>query len=148
MLFFNSSAPSGWSQKSGNNYNSRALQLVRGSDGTGGSFSSGGSAFTTIFGSSKSTNNHTLTTAQIPAHFHYSFRSGNAGQLRNGSNLSANNYPASGTGAGNLYESYNITASGSQPNVGRTQEIGSSQGHSHNMNMNVRYANVIMCEKN
>jgi len=71
----------------------------------------------------------TLSESQIPSHYHYAFRSGNAGQLRNGSNLSSNNYPGSGTGAGNLYETYNITARNEIPNVGRTSNAGSTSPH-------------------
>ena len=70
-----------------------------------------------------------LTEAQMPSHFHYSFRSGNHGQLRNGTNMNANNYPGSGTGAGNLYESYNINSSGSVANVGKTSNTGSGSSH-------------------
>ena len=71
----------------------------------------------------------TLTESQIPSHYHYAFRSGNAGQLRNGSNLTSSNYPGSGTGAGNLYETYNITARNEIPNVGRTSNTGSTSSH-------------------
>ena len=71
----------------------------------------------------------TLSESQIPSHYHYAFRSGNAGQLRNGSNLNSSNYPGSGTGAGNLYETYNITARNEIPNVGRTSNAGSTSPH-------------------
>ena len=151
MLFQQTAAPTGWTKDTG--LNNRALRVVSGSVTNAGQ-----NGFTNVFNSTITTGNgsvasHTLTTAQIPAHFHYAFRSGNAGQLRNGSNLNSSNYPGSGTGAGNLYESYNITARNQQPNVGRTQEIGSSQGHSHgftnpNFNLNVAYTDVIICTKN
>ena len=71
----------------------------------------------------------TLSESQMPSHYHFAFRSGNHGQLRNGSNMSSNNYPGSGSGAGNLYESYNISASGSVSNVGRTSNTGSGSAH-------------------
>ena len=152
MLFQQTSAPTGWTKVT-SGVNNRALRIVTGSVGSGGS-----NGFTNVLNSSITTgsgsvSSHTLTTAQIPAHFHYSFRSGNAGQLRNGSNLSSNNYPGSGTGAGNMYETYNITARNEIPDVGRTQEIGSSQGHSHgftnpNFNLNVAYTDVIIAQKN
>ena len=152
MLFQQTSAPTGWTKVS-SGVNNRALRIVTGTVGSGGS-----NGFTNVLNSSITTgsgsvSSHTLTTAQIPAHFHYAFRSGNHGQLRNASNLSSNNYPGSGSGAGNWYESYNISASNSQPNVGRTQEIGSSQGHSHgftnpNFNLNVAYTDVIIAQKN
>ena len=151
MLFQQTTAPTGWTKDTSRN--NRALRIVSGSVGDGGS-----NSFTDRFNSTVNTGNgsvssHTLTTAQIPAHFHYVFRSGNAGQLRNGSNLSSNNYPGSGTGPGNLYETYNITARNEIPNVGRSQEIGSSQGHNHgftnpSFNLNVLYTDVIIAQKN
>ena len=141
MLFYNSSCPSGWSND--NNQNNHALRT----SSSGGS-TSGSTNFNSVFGSGKSTSNHTLTTAQIPAHFHYVFRNQNGGQQQHQSNLTANNYPAWGTGAGNKYETYNIVAANNQPNVGRSQEIGSSQGHSHNLSMDIKYINVKMCTKN
>ena len=150
MLFQQTTAPTGWTKDSSRN--NRALRIVNGNVSDGGSNGFVDVLNSTVTTSNGSVSNHTLTESQIPSHYHYAFRSGNAGQLRNGSNLSSNNYPASGTGAGNLYESYNITASGSQPNVGRTQEIGSSQGHSHgftnpSFNLNVAYTDVIIAQK-
>jgi hypothetical protein len=66
--------------------------------------------------------------------------------------MSSNNYPGSGSGPGNLYESYNISASGSVSNVGRTSSTGSSSGHNHgftnpNFNLNVAYTDVIIAQK-
>ena len=151
MLFQQSAAPTGWTKDTSRN--NRALRLVSGNVGDGG-----GNSFTGVFNGTVTTNSgsvhsHTLSTAQIPAHFHYVFRSGNHGQNQNGSNLSSNNYPGSGSGRSNLYEGYNISRSNSQPNVGRSQEIGSSQGHSHGFtnpqfNLNVLYTDVIICTKN
>ena len=96
---------------------------------------------------------HTLTSSQIPSHYHFAFRSGNHGQLRNASSLSSNNYPGSGSDAGNWYESYNISSSGSVSNVGRTSSRGSGQAHNHgftnpNFNLNVLYTDVIIAQKN
>ena len=70
----------------------------------------------------------TLTSAQMPSHYHFAFSSGNVGHLRNTSNLNSSNYPASGTGPSNLNEAYNISA-GYSPNVGRTSNTGSSSSH-------------------
>ena len=151
MLFQQTSAPTGWTKDT--SLNNRALRIVNGSVGSGGGNGFAEVLNSTVTTSSGSVSSHTLTTAQIPAHFHYAFRSGNHGQHRTGSNLSSNNYPGSGSGASNLYEGYNISASNSQPNVGRTQEIGSSQGHSHgftnpSFNLNVLYTDVIIAQKN
>ena len=151
MLFQQSSAPSGWTKET--SLNNRALRLVSGNVSNGG-----GNSFTGVLNSTVTTGNgsvasHTLTTSQIPSHYHLAFRSGNHGQLRNGTNMSANNYPGSGSGAGNLYESYNISRSNSVPNVGRTSSVGSNSGHSHgftnpNFNLNVNYTDVIIATKN
>ena len=107
----------------------------------------------TITTSGGDVHGHTLSSSQIPSHYHFAFRSGNHGQLRNGSNMSSNNYPGSGSGAGNLYESYNISASGSVSNVGRTSSVGSNSGHNHgftnpSFNLNVLYTDVIIAQKN
>ena len=151
MLFQQSSAPTGWTTDTSRN--NRALRIVSGSVGDGG-----GDTFSSRFNSTVNTgngsvSNHTLTEAQIPSHYHFAFRSGNHGQHRNGSPMTANNYPSSGSGAGNLYESYNIGQSGSVSNVGRTSSIGSGQGHNHgftnpSFNLNVLYTDVIIAQKN
>ena len=73
----------------------------------------------------------TLQSSEMPSHFHYSFRSGNHGQLQNGSNLNANNYPGSGSGRANLYEGYNINSSGSVANVGKTSNTPSGSTSAH-----------------
>ena len=152
MLFQQSTAPTGWT-KITSGVNDRALRLVSGNVSSGGDYSFSSRFNSTVTTANGSVSSHTLTESQIPSHYHFAFRSGNHGQHRTGSNLSSNNYPGSGSGASNLYEGYNISASNSQPNVGRTQEIGSSQGHSHgftnpSFNLNVLYTDVIIAQKN
>ena len=88
----------------------------------------------------------------MPEHYHFAFRSGNHGQNQNGSNLSSNNYPGSGSGRANLYEGYNISRSNNVPNVGRTSSRGSGNTHDHgftnpNFNLNVAYTDVIIAAK-
>ena len=152
MLFQQTTAPTGWTKVT-SGVNNRALRLVSGSVGSGGSNTFTGVLNSTVTTGNGSVASHTLTTSQIPSHYHLAFRSGNHGQLRNGTNMSANNYPGSGSGAGNLYESYNISRSNSVPNVGRTSSVGSNSGHSHgftnpNFNLNVNYTDVIIATKN
>ena len=153
MLFHQANAPTGWTKSTTND--NRALRVVNGSTGgnQGGANSFTGVLNSTVTTGNGSVSNHTLTDAQIPSHYHHAFRSGNFGQLRNGSNMSANNYPGSGTGAGNMYETYNISASGSVSNVGRTSSVGSNSGHNHgftnpNFNLNIAYTDVIIAQKN
>ena len=94
--------------------------------------STGGNNSQTISESQLPSHNHSFSasgnTNSGGSHFHYSFRSGNHGQLQNGSNMSSNNYPGSGTGRANLYEGYNINSSGSVANVGKTSD---HSGHQH-----------------
>ena len=142
MLFCQQSAPTGWTQVT--THHNKALRVVN--NLTGGN-SGGNTDFDSVFGGSKTTSNHSLTEAQLPSHYHFAFRSGNHGQLRNASNMSANNYPGSGSGAGNWYESYNISASGSVSNVGRTSSVGSASGHNHGLSMDIKWVNIILCQK-
>ena len=53
-------------------------------------------------------------------HFHHSFKLGNAGQSRFNSTLNSNVTPASGTGAANLNEGYNIVSRSEEADVGKT----------------------------
>ena len=96
-------------------------QFIRGWD-HGANVDSGRTRGSTQNDANKAHNHAASSNASVSesGHFHHSFRSGNAGQLQHNSNLNSGNFPASGTGAGNLNECYNITASGSTPNVGRT----------------------------
>ena len=151
MLFQQTSAPSGWTKDTSST--NRALRLVSGTVGTGGVNTFTGQLNATVTTSNGSVSNHTLTDSQIPSHYHLAFRSGNHGQHRNGSPMTANNYPSSGSGAGNLYESYNIGQSGSVSNVGRTSSVGSNSGHNHgftnpNFNLGIQYTDVIIAQKN
>jgi hypothetical protein len=152
MLFQQTSAPTGWTKVT-TGVDNRALRIVTGTVGSGGSNGFTNALTSTITTGNGSVSNHTLTEAEIPSHYHFAFRSGNHGQLRNGTNMTANNYPGSGSGPANLYEGYNITASGSVSNIGRTSSVGSTSAHNHgftnpNFNLNVAYTDVIIAQKN
>ncbi len=152
MLFQQTSAPAGWTKVT-SGVDNRALRLVSGTAGTGGSNSFTGVLNSTVTTSNGNVQGHALTTAQMPEHYHFAFRSGNHGQRRNGSNMSSNNYPGSGSGASNLYEGYNISASSNVSNVGRTSSRGSGSTHDHgftnpNFNLNIAYTDVIIASKN
>jgi len=151
MLFQQTTAPTGWTKDSSRN--NRALRIVNGNVSDGGANGFAEVLNSTVTTSGGIVQNHTLTSSQIPSHYHFAFRSGNHGQHRNGSPMTANNYPSSGSGAGNLYESYNIGQSGSVSNVGRTSSVGSGSAHNHGLthpsfNLNVLYTDVIIAQKN
>ena len=119
MLFQQSSAPTGWVKST--TANDRALRVVSGSVSSGGT-----DTFSTVFNASKRTDNHTLTTSQIPSHTH----------------LTANANTGAGvdfpTGAGFLVNG----------NAGNTSSAtGGGQAHSHPMTMDLQYVDVIIAVK-
>ena len=70
-------------------------------------------------------NSLTLTEANLPSHRHFVVSNDLGGQNRTNSNVSANNQVRKGTGAGNLYESYNLASTGSDAASGRSSAVGS-----------------------
>ena len=76
-------------------------------------------------GSTGGSNSVTLSEANLPSHRHFVVSNSLGGQNRTGSNVSANNQVAKGTGAGNLYESYNLASTGSDASAGRSSSVGS-----------------------
>ncbi len=116
MLFQQTAAPTGWTKLA--THNNKALRVVSGSVGSGGS-----STFSTVFGKT-ATNGHAITTAQMPSHTHtYSkFQSG-------------------GTG-------FSIGAGGTQGGVNNsTTSAGSGNTHSHSMDIRVQYVDVIFASR-
>ena len=77
-------------------------------------------------GSQGGTNSHTLSWGNIPEHYHHAFGAQYGGWIRYGSNLNANNYAGFGTWTGGGWEAYNISAVGTESNVGRTSRVGSN----------------------
>ena len=76
-------------------------------------------------GSTGGSNSVTLSEANLPSHRHFVVSNSFGGQNRTGSNVSANNQVAKGTGAGNLYESYNLASTGGSASAGRSSSVGS-----------------------
>jgi hypothetical protein len=117
MLFQQSSAPPGWRKDT--THNDKALRVVSGSVGSGGSV-----AFSTLFGRT-ATDAHTLTSADIPAHSH---------AVTVGFSTTANNFVTSlGAGA----DSTRNTAT----------DGGAGGSHSHGIDMRVLFVDVIIAEK-
>ena len=150
MLFQQTSAPTGWVKLTTSSYNNRALRIVTGGVGTGGSV-----AFTSAFKSwsvsiAGTTGNkaaggtvsaYTLTTAKIPAHSHSGIPT------------------TTGSGSQTVYGS---TKFGGRADTKNTDNTGSSQSHAHGftgsnhnhsfsgaygMNLAVTYADVIIATK-
>ena len=76
-------------------------------------------------GNTGGSNSVTLSTSNLPSHRHFVVSNDLGGQNRTNSNVSANNQVRKGTGAGNLYESYNLASTGSDAAAGRSSAVGS-----------------------
>jgi len=76
-------------------------------------------------GSTGGSNSITLSEANLPSHRHFVVSNDLGGQNRTNSNVSANNQVRKGTGAGNLYESYNLASTGGSASAGRSSAVGS-----------------------
>jgi len=153
MIFQQTSAPTGWT-KDTSGTNNRALRVVSGSAGSGGSV-----AFTTAFASKSvsgsiantsaggTVSNHTLSTSQIPAHNH-SMTQRNAG-LGCGPNIPQAGIPGTfGCNTNSTSFSTNNTGGGGSHNHGFS---GSAHNHSFSgtaINLAVQYLDVIIASKN
>lgn len=127
MLFVQSAAPTGWTKSI--THNNKALRVVSGSAGSGGSVS-----FTSAFSSqsiSGTVDPHTLTIDEIPAHTHYY--------------AVLSQTPASVYGSSSGVVSTNTGST--------TGSAGGGQAHTHtfsstNINLAVQYVDAIIAVKN
>ena len=129
MLFVQTSAPTGWTKSVA--YNDRALRVVSGTAGTGGSV-----AFATAFASqgvSGTVGNHTLTTAEIPSHTH-----------------TVDAYANDPCGSPGYID--DAASSGIVSSTSSTSATGSGGAHNHSfsgtaINLAVQYVDVIIATK-
>jgi len=141
MLFYQSAAPTGWTQVT--TLNDYALRIVSGTGGATG----GSTAFSTVFSNQTPTINvsglsagaTTLSTAQMPSHSH------------------TQTAWTSSICCGGRHTSSNIGTVGSQNTCSSTATAGGGGSHSHSISgsasssavtLNVQYANIIICSKN
>lgn len=132
MLFVQSTAPTGWTKSTA--HNDKALRVVSGSVGSGGSV-----AFSSAFASqsvsgSVSVGSTTLSTAQIPSHTHGAY-SGTSGSVLITSDA-----------AGGVSYFFAATSSGATGGGGSHTHSGSFTGTA--INLAVQYVDVIICTKN
>jgi len=74
------------------------------------------------------TNSNTLTTSNIPEHFHYTLAAQYVGMSRGSSNVNANQFVSFGTRTGGGWEAYNMRASSVTANVGKSSNAGGTGG--------------------
>ena len=124
VSFCQTAAPVGWTKST--THNDKILRVVSGSASNGGSQS-----FATVFGSGKSSSSHTLSTPQMPSHAH------TYPQYVRG--------PQTSGGAGNytLPQSQRRTT----PTNRTVPSAGGSGSHSHTLNLDIQYVDVILAEK-
>jgi hypothetical protein len=142
MLFYQSAAPSGWTQVT--SLNDYALRIVSGTGGTTG----GTTAFSTVFAnqtptittSGLSAGATTLSSTQIPSHSH--------------SNTLNTYYANPGCSGGSIWTGANV---GFGNQTWSTANTGGGGSHTHSIfgsatssaiTLNVQYANIILCSKN
>ena len=139
MLFYQSAAPTGWTQVT--SLNDYSLRLVSGAGGTTG----GTTAFSTVFAnqtptisvnvSGLSAGATTLSTAQMPSHTHpYNVYAGTDAQQPGGQTANTTNGLTTGSTGGGGSHTHSIS--------------GSATGSSSAITLNVLYANIIICSKN
>lgn len=121
VVFYNASVPTGWTaiSLSGSDY------LVRLVDNGGGGIGGGTLSFSTVF-TRTTTDNTTLTLAQIPSHSH------------NYDDYSVANAGQGTTGAGG------ISQAAATATVRTTVAAGSGGAHNHGMDMRVLYLNMVV----
>lgn len=119
QIFVQTAAPTGWTKDT--THNNKAMRVVSGTAGSGGN-----DAFTTTFGSGKTTASHTLTTSQMPSHTH------------------------NAVFGGNVFEA-NLRFEGTNSDEGTTlptESTGGGGSHSHNLSgFNLKYVDVIIATK-
>lgn len=119
MLFVQTSAPTGWTKATA--HNDKALRVVSGAAGSGGS-----NAFSTVMGQTV-VGSTALTIAMMPAHSH--------------------SYTVTAISSG----TNNLLDAGTVPIEGVSSTTGSQGGgdpHNHTITMNIAYVDVIIATKN
>ena len=120
QIFVQTAAPTGWTKDT--THNNKAMRVVSGSVSSGGN-----DAFTTTFGSGKTTASHTLTTSEMPAHTHSE------------GTIGAVTADSKGNFAGNVVRS---------GGTGTTGSTGGGGSHSHNLSgFDLQYVDVIIATK-
>lgn len=126
MLFYQAAAPTGWTGSDA--LADHAIKIVTATSANGGS-SAGTVGFSTVFATT-ATASHTLTIAEMPAHRHVP---ADGKRFRTGTNL-----------GGTLDENGGSQGSDTQ----YTDYQGGGGGHTHDLDLRVTYAQMIIATKN
>lgn len=149
MPCFNTVAPTGWTALATNN--NRGIQVVS----AGGGVQGGRATFTDTFqtrGLTGTVTGTAITTAQMPAHRHFTLVDGGVGDPGSGGPGATTQVFRDFTG-GSSTNHYTMQGSGSDASIGRTSQVGSSTAHDHglsinNLNLNLAYVTCLEIQKN
>ena len=140
MVFQQSAAPTGWTKQA--THNDKALRVVTGSASSGGA-----TAFTSVFGSGKTTGSTTLTTSHLPA----------SGLTVSGSVASLAVYKDSINAGGSTLWSISTSTNLADTSLtfpiasssisGTTSNMGTGNGHTHTESLDLHYVDVIIAAK-
>lgn len=126
MIFQQNLAPTGWVKETNSAFNNRALRVITGTVGAG----TGSVDMSTIFGSGKVTGSHAISVAEMPAHNHP------------GSTL------INRLGVGALAS---VTGSLSNSIINdplvTVASQGGGSGHTHTLNLDLKYTDYIIAQK-
>ena len=126
MLFQQTAAPAGWTKVYSADYNDSAFRCVTGAVNDPTVTNPTRSAFLATVMAQTTVGNHTLTTAEIPAHAHGMTAYGTAW--------------GSGAAAAASISGGSVALS--------TNNAGSGSAHNHTVSMNIKYVDLIVATKN
>ena len=146
--FFQASAPLNWTQVT--THNNKAIRVVSGTGGGGG----GASAFTSVFGTGKSSGGYALQANDIPQHTH---PAGSLATSVAGAHIHSGGYLIWGFVGGSGPTGGSLAASTVMPSAGdHSHTVTGSTGnnsttasaHSHSLSLDLQYIDVILASKN
>lgn len=157
MFFQQTTAPTGWAKVTDSAYNDCAIRIVTGAvNGT----PQGTDAFTSTFGTGKTTQGHSLSVAEMPTHGHSVTDSGHT----HGYTDPGHNHAYNSTTAGAVY--IRLALTGANINTQQTEHktvgitinsavtgisianAGSGTAHLHDLsNFNLKYADTILASQ-
>jgi hypothetical protein len=148
MLFFNSTAPLGWTKQT--THNDKAIRLTTGTPGTGGSV-----GFTTAFANGN-TGGTSLTTANLPSTT-VTMNSSTPTTVAHSHTVTGGQFAVTAAGAviGGLANVSRATPQNNTDNTTVTvnaftptaQAFGSGTSHNHSLTLAVNYVDALICNK-
>lgn len=135
-IWYNASAPSGWTAVALNDY---AIKIVTNGSGA---VTSGSVAYSTVFGRTK-TDGHELSESEIPNHYHFTLADTSGSFSAPVTNV--NQVAKERTGSD--YSAYQLRGTSTGATIGCSSTTGGGDSHSHNIDMRVNTAAFVLATK-